>query len=76
MTNDIFGECDCSSCNEGSFLREQEEFSRESRRVKLGMMSFWDRKPKKDWYFAPRGLAKYPWDEKALKKKKPFKFAR
>jgi hypothetical protein len=108
MTNDIFGECDCSSCNENTFLQEQEdilleelgvlvavrdslnmanmleespsepgenEFSFESRRLKLGMMHEWERSRKKDWYFAPTGLAKNAWDEKP-RKKKQFQFAR
>ena len=62
---------------EGKPEEGEEEFSRESRRLKLGMLDVWERSVKKDWHFSPRGLSRsaYLWDAKP-KKKKLFKLAR
>jgi hypothetical protein len=112
MTNDIFGECDCSVCNENTFLQEQEEtllneieelvkmrdnlnmanlleegkpelgeneFSRESRKIRLGMMrSCMVKTMQYSYDFQRNGKTKYgfPAERKRLEKKKPFQFSR
>lgn len=55
----------------------ENEFSFESRRLKLGSLDIWERSIKKDWHFAPRGMSRsaYLWDEKP-RKKKQFQFSR
>lgn len=64
---------------EGKSELGEEEFSRESRRLKLGMMSYWEIKTMKysyDFRRNGKGKSAFPAERKRLEKKKSFQFAR